>query len=121
MSAGRERGHKDSWVSRSDAPRGRGRLASSSGARHFATRYIGNAYVTREGGILAPFFYPEADLRPKAVGSGEEGQGSRLFPHPQLEVGGLGPGHPEEAMPTSGQEGGRGGGRGGPRPWPQPT
>lgn len=69
-----------------------------------------NAYVTREGGILAPFFYPEAVLQPKAVGSGEEGQGSRLFPHPQLEVGGLGPGHPEDAMPTSGQEGGRGGG-----------
>lgn len=68
------------------------------------------AYVTREGGILAPFFYPEAVLQPKAVGSGEEGQGSRLFPHPQLEVGGLGPGHPEDAMPTSGQEGGRGGG-----------
>lgn len=29
------------------------------------------------------------------------------FPHPQLEAGGLGPGHPEDAMPTSGQEGGR--------------
>lgn len=82
-----ERGHKDRWVSRSDAPRGRGRLASSSGARHFAGH--SNAYVTQEGGVLAPFSTLKKDR--KQLGVARRARGAGFAPILSLKLVGLGP------------------------------